>query len=140
MTRIELIERELTHSIIGAFYDSYYKLGFGFLEAVYTAGLCRELRRRGLSIERESQVAILYDGEPIAQYRCDVLVQRRVILEVKSTETLPVYAKRQLMNYLRATDLEVGLLLHYGPEAKFHRVVNTYRGRRVASAGGEAAR
>lgn len=125
MQRTDLLERELTHSVIGAFYDAYRKLGYGFLESIYAAALERELRRRGHDVLREHAVRVLYDGEEIGFQRVDMVVDGRVIVEIKSTELLARAAERQLFNYLRATTLQVGLLLHFGPTPRFYRLVNT---------------
>lgn len=119
----ELIERELSNAIIGAFFDSYHKLGFGFLESIYSRALEKELKFRGLTVAREAVVQVQYDGEMIGHYRADLIVERRVLIELKATERLPPWSKRQVLNYLRCTGLKLGLVLHYGPEPKFHRVV-----------------
>jgi GxxExxY protein len=120
-----LIERQLTESVIGGFLDSYYKLGYGFSESIYTSALTKELQRRGNEVRRESAVEVLYDGERIGWYRLDMIVDRRLVVEIKATEQLPPYARRQLLNYLRCTRLEVGLVLHYGPRPKFYQQVCT---------------
>ena len=123
--RMTLIAEELTHSIIGAFYEVHRELGFGFLEHSYATALERELRSRGHRVARELLVPVYYKGVELSLHRLDMVVDETVVLEVKATEVLPPHARRQLLNYLRATRLEVGLLLHFGPEAKFFRVVST---------------
>lgn len=120
-----LLEQELTKSIIGAFYAVYNALGFGFLEHVYAAVLEKELSMRGYEVGREVLVPVYYRGELAAYQRLDLLVGGRVVVEVKASEHLPPIAERQLFNYLRCTKLEVGLLLHFGAEAKFKRLVHT---------------
>lgn len=117
-----LVEERLTHLIIGAFFRVYNQLGFGFLERVYAAALERELLRLGLPVAREYWVRIYYDGVELCQQRLDFVVDEKVVVEVKSTLELHKAASRQLLNYLRATNLEVGLLFHFGPEAKFYRL------------------
>jgi GxxExxY protein len=126
-----LAEERLTHEIIGAFFRVYNTLGFGFLEHVYAAALERELMRRGLSVSREHWVRIYYDGVELCQQRLDFVVEEKVVVEIKSTFELHKSAARQIRSYLRATDLEVGLLFHFGPEAKFYRlyVSNDRKGR-----------
>lgn len=119
-----LIEEELTHSVIGAFFDVYNTLGYGFLEHVYALALERELLDRGHRVGREVSVNIVYNGLPLTSQRLDFVVDEKVVVEVKSTQILPAYAARQLHNYLRATNLAVGLLLHFGPEPKFQRLVS----------------
>ena len=122
MSRRELIEEELTHSIIGAFFDVYNTLGFGFLEHVYVMALERELRSRGHEVAREMCVRVFYKGEGLAAQRLDMIVDAKIIVEIKATAELQKHAPRQLYNYLRATNLEVGLLLHFGPEPAFYRL------------------
>jgi GxxExxY protein len=121
MRRHRLVHRALTQSVIGAFYEVYNTLGFGFLEHVYILALERELRSRGHQVRREAGVCVMYKGEELAYQRLDMLVDDVLIVEVKSTVELRKGANRQIYNYLRATNLEVGLLLHFGPEPKFYR-------------------
>lgn len=115
-------EEGLTGSIIRCFFKAYNKLGSGFLESVYAAALERELLAVGHKVAREVSVQVLYDGDPLAWQRLDFLVDERVILEIKSSSHLPPHATRQLFNYLRATRLSVGLLLHFGEKPHIHRV------------------
>ena len=119
----ELIEQQLTHSIIGAFFDAYNALGFGFFESVYIMALERKLSRRGHHVGREVWVPVFYKGEPLCKQRCDMVVDEKVIVETKSTFDLSETAPRQVYNYLRATNLEVGLLFHFGPKPRFYRVI-----------------
>lgn len=126
MANVELIERELSYSIGGAFLDSYYKLGFGFLEVIYCRALEKELVKRGHQVVREADVKVVYDGDAIGRYRVDMIVDQRVILEIKSSEVLPPFTKRQLMNYLRSSGLQLGIILHYGPTPKSHRVITPH--------------
>jgi GxxExxY protein len=123
MTRGELIEERLTHSVIGAFYEVYNTLGFGFLEHVYVMALERELLFRGHRIAREVTTHVEYKGHVLAVQRIDMIVDERLIVETKASVETPKVAQRQLFNYLRATQLEVGLVLHFGLEPRFHRLV-----------------
>jgi GxxExxY protein len=125
MTPTKLIYEKLTYSVIGAFYEVYYTLGYGFLEHVYVASLTRELRSRKHDLDREVSVPVLYKGEEVARQRLDMIVDQQLVLEVKSTRTLHDGSVRQVENYLRATNLEVGLLLHFGPQPRFYRVIST---------------
>jgi GxxExxY protein len=120
----ELVGEELTGSIIGVFYDVYNTLGYGFLEHVYIMALERELLGRGHGVGREVAVEISYKGHPLATQRIDMIVDGLVVVETKATMLLHKTAPRQLFNYLRATNLEVGLLLHFGPEPAFYRIVS----------------
>jgi GxxExxY protein len=122
MAKGELIYERLTHSVIGAFFDVYNGLGFGFLEAVYTTALERELRDRGHKVGREVLAPVRYKGETVARQRLDMVVDEKLVVEVKSTYDLHGSAPRQVYNYLRGTGLHVGLLLHFGPQPKFYRI------------------
>jgi GxxExxY protein len=120
--RSELIERELTRSVIGAFYEVYNTLGFGFLEHIYVMALERELLCRGHRVAREVDVHVTYKNNLLGVQRMDMVVDEKLIVETKSTLELHKAAQRQVFNYLRATKLEVGLLLHFGPEPRFYRL------------------
>jgi GxxExxY protein len=117
-----LFQEDLTRSVIGAFYEVYNTLGYGFLEQVYVMALERELRWRGHGVGREVYVPVSYKGEDLAKQRIDMLVDAALVIETKSTQELPRMATRQLFNCLRATNLQLGLLLHFGPEPRFYRV------------------
>ena len=132
MSDDELLERETTQEIIGAFFDVYNKLGFGFLEHVYSLALERELVARGRSVAREVSVQVFYDGEPLTSQRVDMIVDGTVLVENKSSANLPPIAQRQTLNYLSATSLQVGLLLHFGPLPRFYRLVHTRKAIRRA--------
>jgi GxxExxY protein len=123
-----LIDAELTRRVIGAFYEVYNALGHGFLESVYSGTLARELTRRGVAIEREVGVDVRYKGEVVGVVRADMLVESRLVLEIKATAALGPADRRQLLNYLRCTGLELGLLLGFGHRAVFQRVIATNRG------------
>jgi GxxExxY protein len=118
-----LIEEELTEALIGVFYDVYNSPGYGFLEHVYMLAMERELTRLGHSVARERSTPVYFKGDPLCLYRIDMVVDDKVIIETKATEQLHPSATRQLRNYLKATDIEVGLLLHYGPEPRYYRQV-----------------
>ncbi len=122
MTEGFLTEERRTHSIIGAFYDVYNTLGFGFLEHVYVLALERELLARGHRVARELSVRVLYKGQELCTQRLDMVVDDKVVVETKSTFDLHPSAHRQLYSYLRSSNLEVGLLLHFGREARFYRL------------------
>ena len=120
-----LLEHKTTESIIGAFFHVYGRLGYGFFENVYALALERELRARGRHVDREFPVTVFYEGEPLTTVRLDMVVDDKVVVECKSTAVLPAFAQRQVFNYLRASSLEVGLILHFGPVARFHRIVKS---------------
>jgi GxxExxY protein len=122
-TRTGLLHEDITRSAIAGFYAVYDKLGFGFLENVYRGALTIELRRRGHQVRREIAVPVFYEEVRVALYKMDFIVDDVVVLELKSTHVLNPSDRRQLLNYLRATRYEVGLLLHFGPKPKFYRLV-----------------
>ena len=124
MARHKLLEERLTRSVIGAFFDVYNTLGFGFLEHVYVMALERELIARKHRVAREVAVPVFYKGHELAEQRLDMIVDEKLVVETKSTHELHRSANRQVYNYLRSTNLEVGLLLHFGPEAHFYRVIH----------------
>ena len=120
-----MLEKEISGHVIGAFFEVYNTLGPGFLERVYADAIEIELVERGRSVEREIMIPIYYKGRKISSQRADMIADGRVIVEIKSTSVLPVDADRQLTNYLRASPMCVGLLLHFGPKARFLRRVHT---------------
>ena len=126
MSENGLLERKTTAAIIGAFYEVYGKLGYGFLEHVYSLALERELVERGHTVSREVIVTVSYKGKPLTTQRLDMVVDGKVVVENKSTSVLPPFTRRQIHNYLKASTLEVGLILHFGPTAKFYRIIQTH--------------
>jgi GxxExxY protein len=117
-----------TRRVIGAFYEVYNTLGYGFLEAVYARALERELRARGLAVAREVLIQVCYKGSMVGVFRADLLVEQRLVVELKATHALVRADTAQLMNYLRGSGLGEGLLLHFGPEPGFRRVTLASRG------------
>ena len=120
-----LLDEALTRSVIGAFYDSYNKLGYGFYESIYVGGLRKELTRRGHRVALESPIAVYYDDEIIGAFKADVVVDNRLLLEVKAEPDITGLHQRQLRNYLACTEFELGLVLCYGLEPKFKRLIHT---------------
>lgn len=127
------MEETLTYSIIGAFYEVNRHLGFGLLEQLYVSALEHELRDRGHQVGREVRVAVRYKGFTIGWQRLDMLVDGRVIVEVKASELLPSVARPQLLSYLAATRIEVGLLLHFAPKPRCYRLVHSHGPSRYAT-------
>jgi GxxExxY protein len=126
MPTADLIEAPLTGSVIGAFYEVHRILGFGFLEQVYAAALTRDLAALGHRVSREVAVPVMYKGDALAIQRLDMVVDEKVVIEIKATEVMHARAERQLLNYLRASNLEVGLLLQFGLKAEFRRIISTH--------------
>lgn len=122
--RGELLEAQRVHSIVGAFYAVYNYFGYGLSETVYAGALECELIDRGHDVVRELAVAVSYKGRHVAWQRLDMVIDQRVIVETEATEKLSPSAAPQLINYLRATNFEVGVLLHFGPRAKFYRFID----------------
>ena len=119
----KLLHEATTRSIIGSFLDVHRALGFGYRERIYTLALERDLRAKGHRVDRDVAVMVYFRGEPLARQAMDVVVDEKVIVEIKSTERLHPEADRQLFGYLCSTTLAVGLLLHFGHEPKHHRIV-----------------
>ena len=117
-----LAEEERTRSIIGGFFEVYNLLEYGFSESVYLAALERELILRGHKVAREVSICVWYKGDPIAWQRVDMLVDDVIIVEAKATPTLRSDSSRQCYNYLRASNLEVGLVLGFCREPEFFRL------------------
>ena len=113
---------DLTRQIIGAFYEVYNVLGYGFLEKVYENALVYKLRQMQYQVVQQAPLRVHFEDIVVGEYFADVVVNDRVILELKSVERLGDAHRRQLYNYLCATDCEVGLLLNFGPRAEFSSV------------------
>ena len=120
-----LFEEALTHKIIGAFFEVYRCLGHGFLESVYAKALELELRARGLHVGREVVTDVKFKGDVVGVFRADLLVESRVVLELKAGRKYDSADVAQLLNYLRSTELELGLLLSFGTRPAFKRVIAT---------------
>jgi GxxExxY protein len=112
---------DITEKIIAAFYEVYNKLGSGFLESVYRAALIIVLTRLGLRVETRAVLPVHFESRIIAEFRPDLVINGKVIVEVKVARTLDPSHSAQLLNYLRASDMEVGLLLNFGARAQFKR-------------------
>ena len=124
MGKHQLIEEPLTHSVIGAFFEVYNRLGYGFLESVYVSALEHVLAARGHRVAREVSIQISYKGHVLGIQRIDMIVDEQLVVETKSTQELHRAAPRQVYSYLHASHLRVGLLLHFGPEPRFYRFVS----------------
>jgi GxxExxY protein len=118
-----LIHEELTEKIIGIFYEVYNELGHGFLESVYEQALSIALAEKGIFFQRQIAIPVWFRGHQIGDFRADLLVDNKVILELKAGRAIEVAWEKQLLNYLRATQIEVGLLLNFGATAQFRRLV-----------------
>ena len=122
-SRTKLLCAETTATVINGFHVSYDQLGYGFLESVYRRALAMELRSFGLTVVEEAALDVWYSGMKISRFRADLLVQNQVIVEIKTGRGFSDPDRKQLLNYLRASKVEVGLLLLYGPSPIFRRLV-----------------
>jgi GxxExxY protein len=113
---------EITRSIIRVFYEVYNELGRGFLEVVYVEALTLALPAAELIVDRESPLEVRFRGHVVGRFRADIVVNGKVLIEVKALPRLEPVHGAQVLNYLRATVLEVGLLLNFGPRAQFRRL------------------
>ncbi len=121
-------DQDLTEKIIGCAMKVHSALGPGFLESVYQKALAHELRKAGLIVEWERPIAVFYDGVPVGDFSADMLVENRVMLELKANHAIAPANEVQLVNYLTATGIENGLLLNFGAERlEFKRKTRTYR-------------
>lgn len=119
---MHLIHEDLTNKIIACFYNVYNELGYGFLEKVYENALKFELERANLKVETQKKIEVYYKSEKVGHYIADLVINDSVILELKATPILETHIL-QLFNYLKATDIEVGLVLSFGEKPVFVRKV-----------------
>ena len=114
---------ELTGKILGAFFELHKELGFGFSEKVYEGALEVLVKELGLIVERQKDIFVYFHGKTVGEYGADLIVNGVVLLEIKSVEKLTAAHDAQLLNYLKATEIEVGLLLNFGRQAEFRRKI-----------------
>ena len=118
-----ILHKELTGSILKLFYEVYNELGHGFLEKVYQNALYTELKKNGFEVESQKQIKVYYKNIEVGEYYADLIVNDKVILELKATEAITEAHEFQLLNYLKSTNIEVGLLLNFGKKPEFCRKV-----------------
>jgi GxxExxY protein len=116
-----MIDEELTGRVIKVYYKIYNALGYGFIESIYHNSMIIELVRAGMTIETEKPIAVHYESNVVGTFSADLVVEGKLILELKAKEVLSSAHEAQLTNYLRATDIELGLLLNVGREPEFKR-------------------
>lgn len=120
----DLKHKEITDKILHAFFKIVYPaLGFGFLEKVYENAMVIALREMGLKVEQQVKIVVYFAGQIVGEYYADLVVEGCVVVELKAVQTLLEEHDAQLLNYLRATEYEVGLLLNFGPQPRFRRKV-----------------
>ena len=122
---MELLHKDITDKIIKCFYEVYNILGYGFLEKVYESSLYNELVSNGLSCDRQKKIDVFYKGKLVGEYYADIIAEEKVIIELKAAEAICEEHEFQLINYLKATNIEVGLLLNFGKKPEIRRKIFT---------------
>lgn len=118
-----LKHRKLSRKIIGSFYDVYNELGTGFLESVYENSFCIVLNKTGLDVEQQVPISVYFKGHEVGKYVADLIVEDKILVELKSVPSLLSIHEAQVLNYLKATDINIGLLMNFGDEPEFKRFV-----------------
>ena len=114
--------KDVTDKVLACFFEVYKELGPGFLESVYERALAVVLGQAGLSVAVQQEVTVYFRGGPVGAFRTDLIVADKVVVELKAAKTVEPAHEAQLLNYLRATEYEVGLLLNFGPRPQFKRL------------------
>ncbi len=120
-----MLHEEITSKILQAYFTVYNVLGYGFLEKVYENALTKQMNLEGLKVARQKGITVYFVGERVGDYFADLVVEDKVIIELKSTDRLREEHDAQILNYLRATNIEVGLLLNFGRKPEFRRKIFT---------------
>lgn len=119
----ELLRKKLSKRIIGAYYYVYHTLGFGFLEKVYENAFTIELNSLSLTFQTQKPIEVYYKSEKVGLYIADIVIEDKIIIELKAAESLCPEHEYQLLNYLKATDIELGFLFNFGKKPQFKRLV-----------------
>lgn len=122
MTQQPFKHAELTERLIGIFFEVYNELGYGFLESVYEQAFVHVLTANNISFQRQHPITVGFRGTTVGEFRADLIVESLVIVEMKAAQKLDMSHEKQLLNYLRSTSLEVGLLFNFGPSAQLRRL------------------
>jgi len=120
-----MLHKDLTSKIIKSYYKVYNDLGYGFLEKVYENSMMIELKSLGLNVRKQQPITVFYQDVIVGEYFADIIVEDKVIIELKAEENLHPRHEAQLLNYLKATQIEVGLLLNFGGDPQFSRKIFT---------------
>lgn len=120
---MDLKHKELTDGILKTFYEVYNELGYGFLEKVYQNSMYIELKNKGYKVEAQNKIKVYYKGTKVGEYYADLIVENLIILELKAVDYIVKDFENQILNYLRSTDCEVGLLLNFGKKPEFRRKI-----------------
>lgn len=122
---MEYLYADITERIIRCFYNVFDNLGHGFLESVYEQALVYELEEAGFNVERQKDISVLYKKKPCGLFKADLVIDKKVIIELKAVQSLNSAHEAQLLNYLKATKLELGLLVNFGNKLEFKRKIFT---------------
>lgn len=122
---MKYLHKDLTEKIIKCFYEVYNTLGYGFLEKVYEVSLFEELTQNSIFCERQKKIEVFYKEKLVGEYYADILVENQIILELKAAESICEEHEYQLINYLKATNIELGLLLNFGKKPEIRRKIFT---------------
>jgi len=135
IVNVELKHADLTDKLIGIYYELYNELGHGFLESVYQKAFALVLRQEGIAYQQQTPIHVVFRGEELGEFFADLLVESSVLIELKAVRALEKAHERQLLNYLRATNIEIGLLFNFGPAPQFRRLAfdNSRKGRQAAA-------
>ncbi len=135
IVNVELKHADLTDKLIGIYYELYNELGHGFLESVYQKAFALVLRQEGIAYQQQTPIHVVFRGEELGEFFADLLVESSVLIELKAVRALEKTHERQLLNYLRATNIEIGLLFNFGPAPQFRRLAfdNSHKGRQAAA-------
>ena len=117
----KLIYKNITEKIIGSFYSVYNTLGSGFLESVYEKALIIEFNERGLKTETQKPLVVKYHDKVVGEFRPDIIVEDKIIIEIKAISKLSKIHESQILNYLKATDLRLGFLVNFGEKLEYQR-------------------
>lgn len=123
MPNEQFLHSDLTQAIIGTFYEVYNELGHGFLESVYENSLALALRSKGFEVHQQIAIPVWFRGTRVGDYDADILVNKLILLELKTAKNIDSAHVAQLLNYLKATKIEVGLVMNFGPRPEFKRVL-----------------
>ncbi|MFN7676600.1 GxxExxY protein [Flavobacterium sp.] len=122
---VGLLHKSITDVILKVYYEVYNELGCGFLEKVYQNAMYFELKSLGYKVEAQKQIKVYFKNQLVGEYYSDLLVEDKVIVELKATELLMNVHVAQIINYLKSTPIEVGILLNFGEEPEFKRIIYT---------------
>jgi GxxExxY protein len=121
----DYLHEDLTRKVIQVFYEVYSELGYGFLEKVYENAMVIALKNKGLYCQTQRKISVVFRGEKVGEYYSDLIVNETLILELKACEVLVPDHEAQLINYLRSTSIEIGLLLNFGKRPEIRRKIYT---------------